>query len=252
MQEVKYHAVRDQVRDLIEQLEVGDALPAERVLAGDLGVSRMTLRRAIDDLVRSGLLVRRQGAGTFVSAPAVARPLAGLSFSEDMRQRGLEPSSRVVAVEEVHAGPQLSRRLEVSPSDRVLRVVRERSADGVPMALETLHVPTRVVTDFDPSELSQRSYYALLAGRGIRLDSASQTIEPTVTDDEESALLGVPLHSPAFLFERTSRDVEDRVVEFVRSVYRGDRYKLSVQLDLSAAVHGVPPAAAHATTGVVS
>jgi GntR family transcriptional regulator len=235
--EVKYHAVRDRIRDLIEGMDVGDALPAERALAGELGVSRMTLRRAIDELVRDGLVVRRQGAGTFVAAPKIAQPLAGTSFSEDMRRRGLTPSSRTVSIETIHAGPQLSRRLEVSPSARILRIVRRRSADGAPMALETLHVPVSVVPDLSPDDLTDASFYELLADRGIRLDRAVQTIEPTVTDDEESELLGVPLHSPAFLFERTSRDTSGTVVEFVRSVYRGDRYKLTAELQV-----GVPAA----------
>lgn len=241
--EVKYHAVRDRIRDLVEDLTVGDALPAERTLAGDLGVSRMTLRRAIDELVRDGLVIRRQGAGTFVAAPKIAQPLAGTSFSEDMRRRGLVPSSRTLGVEEIHAGPQLARRLEVSPADRVLQIVRQRSADAAPMALETLHVPLLVLPDLTPDDLTDASFYELLAARGIRLDRAVQTIEPTVTDDEESDLLGVPLHSPAFLFERTSRDTGDRVVEFVRSVYRGDRYKLTAELQVGP-VDG-PPSDGH-------
>jgi GntR family transcriptional regulator len=230
--EVKYHAVRDRVRDLLEDLAVGDALPAERTLATELGVSRMTLRRAIDELVLDGLVVRRQGAGTFVAAPKVARPLAATSFSEDMRRRGLVPSSATLSVETIHAGAQLARRLEVSPAERILRIVRQRSADGQPMALETLHVPTTIVPELAPEDLTDGSFYELLASRGIQLDRAVQTIEPTVTDEGESDRLGVPLHSPAFLFERTSRDVDGRVVEFVRSVYRGDRYKLTAELQV--------------------
>jgi GntR family transcriptional regulator len=230
--EVKYHAVRDRVRDLLEDLTVGDALPAERTLATELGVSRMTLRRAIDELVLDGLVVRRQGAGTFVAAPKVARPLAATSFSEDMRRRGLVPSSVTLSVETIHAGAQLARRLEVSPADRILRIVRQRSADGQPMALETLHVPTTIVPELAPADLTGGSFYELLASRGIQLERAVQTIEPTVTDEGESERLEVPLHSPAFLFERTSRDVDGRVVEFVRSVYRGDRYKLTAELQV--------------------
>lgn len=227
---VKYHAVRDRIRDLVEGLAVGDALPPERVLAGQLGVSRMTLRRAIGELVSDGLLDRRQGAGTFVAAPKVARPLAGTSFSEDMRRRGLEPSTRTLSTEEIHAGPQLARRLEVSPAERVLRIVRHRSADDAPMALETLHVPRSLLPDLAAEAVAAGSFYALLDERGIVLDRAIQTIEPTVTDEEESALLQVPLHSPAFLFERTTRAADGRIVEFVRSVYRGDRYKLTAEL----------------------
>jgi GntR family transcriptional regulator len=245
--QVKYHAVRDRIHDLIDGLAVGDALPAERTLATDLGVSRMTLRRAIDELVASGLVERRHGAGTFVAAPKIAQPLAGTSFSEDMRRRGLTPASRTITVEEIHAGPQLGRRLEVSPATPVLRIVRQRSADAAPMAIETLHVPVTVVPDLTPEDLTDASFYELLAARGIQLDRAVQTIEPTVTDDEESELLGIPLHSPAFLFERTSRDADGRIVEFVRSVYRGDRYKLTAELQAAPAI--VPPRGAVSSDG---
>lgn len=227
--EVKYHTVRDRIRDLVEELQVGDALPPERALASELGVSRMTLRRGIDELARDGLLVRRQGAGTFVAEPKITQPLGGTSFSEDMRRRGHEPSSRTISLEEIHAGPQLGRRLEISPGAKVLRIVRQRFADAAPMALETLHVPAVLLGDLGSDELTG-SFYELLGERGIVLARAVQTIEPTVTDEEESRLLGVPLHSPAFLFERTSWSVDATPVEFVRSVYRGDRYKLTVEL----------------------
>lgn len=230
MQETKYHSVRDEIRDLVNGLEVGDALPAERVLAVELGVSRMTLRRAIDDLVREGLVIRRQGAGTFVAEPKVAQSLAATSFSQDMRDRGLVPGSRTLSIEVLHAGPQMSRRLAVSPATRIVRIVRLRLADGAPMAIETLHVPEQVLGPQQATELENGSFYDLLARNGILIDHGTQTIEPTVTDERESEFLEVPLHSPAFLFERSSFDAADRAIEFVRSVYRGDRYKLTAQL----------------------
>lgn len=231
VQQPKYHSIRDEVRDLIAALGVGDALPPERTLAVDFGVSRMTLRRAIDELVREGRVVRRQGAGTFVAAPKIAQSLAVTSFSEDMRRRGLTPGSRTLSIERMLAGPQLGWRLEISPGDSVVRVVRLRLADEVPMAIETLHVPADVVDGLEGEDLSDASFYELLASRfGTVLDHGIQTIEPTVTDESESPLLGVPLHSPAFLFERNSWATDGRCVEFVRSVYRGDRYQLTAEL----------------------
>lgn len=227
----KHRSVYAELRGLIDDLGVGDALPPERALAAQLGVARMTLRRAVDELVRDGRLVRRHGAGTFVAAPKIAASLHVSSFSDDMRRRGHVPHSRTIEFERVFAGPQLGRRLDVSPSAPVLRVVRLRLADEAPMAIETLHVPADLVPGLDGEALTDASFYALLATRyGIHLARGLQEIEPTVTDERESALLGVPLHSPAFLFERTSWDADGRVVEFVRSVYRGDRYRLTAEL----------------------
>jgi GntR family transcriptional regulator len=227
----KYHSIRDEILDLVEELAVGDALPPERVLAPRFGVSRMTLRRAVEELVREGRLERRHGAGTFVAEPKIAQGLAVTSFSEDMRQRGSVPSSRTLAVDEVLAGAQLGRRLEISPGEKVTRISRLRLADDAPMALETLHVPRLVAPDLTGDLLADQSFYELLASRyGVVLANGRQTIEATVTDEVESEILEVPLHSPAFLFERVSRATDGRVVEFVRSVYRGDRYQFALDL----------------------
>ena len=108
------------VLDLIEQLGVGDAIPSERQLCADLGVSRLTVRAALDDLVRDGLLVRRHGSGTFVSEPKIAQELTMTSFTEDMRRRGMVPGSRTldlrVAPAGAHLGPAAPRLARPSPS----------------------------------------------------------------------------------------------------------------------------------------
>jgi GntR family transcriptional regulator len=108
---------------------------------------------------------------------------------------------------------------------------RLRLADGEPMALETLHVPAALVPGLSREALENASFYELLEKEyGVVIESGTQSIEPTVTNEEESELLGVPLHSPAFLFERTSRTAGGETVEFVRSLYRGDRYRLVAEL----------------------
>jgi GntR family transcriptional regulator len=194
-------------------------------------VSRLTLRAALDDLVREGYLVRRHGSGTFVSEPKIAQQLTLTSFSEDMRRRGMVPDSRMIGLENVHAGPQIARALNISPAERVFQIRRLRLADGEPMALETLHVPVSLVPGLTAPQLDHGSWYELLEERyNVVIASGLQTIEPTVTNDEESELLNVPLHSPAFLFERTSHTRDGRTVEFVRSIYRGDRYRLVAEL----------------------
>jgi GntR family transcriptional regulator len=227
----KLDETRDRVMGLVDALGVGRAIPSERRLSQDLGVSRLTVRAALDELVREGLLERRQGSGTFVIQPKIAQQLTLTSFSEDMRRRGMVPGSRTLALTAGPAGARLGRRLHVSPEERIVRITRLRTADGQPMAVETLHVPERLVPGLQQQDLEGGSFYELLDSRyGIRLGSGTQTIEPTVTNEEESDALGVPLHSPAFLFERTSSSEAGQVVEYVQSVYRGDRYQLVVEL----------------------
>jgi len=227
----KQSVTRQQVLDLIEQLGVGNAIPSERQLSADLGVSRLTVRAALDDLAREGYVVRRRGSGTYVQHPKIAQELTMTSFSEDMRRRGMVAGSRTIELREIHAGAAVGRALSVSPDARVTLIRRLRLADGEPMALETLHVPASLVPGLTRDRLENSSFYDLLEhDYGVVISHGTQSIEPTVTNDEESELLGVPLHSPAFLFERTSRTDEGETVEFVRSLYRGDRYRLVAEL----------------------
>ncbi|WP_051323964.1 GntR family transcriptional regulator [Candidatus Solirubrobacter pratensis] len=227
----KQALVRDQVLTMLDELTVGDALPSERRLSTELQVSRPTLRAVLDELVREGLLLRRHGSGTYVAEPKIALPLTMTSFSEDMSRRGMVPSSRVVAFEVTTAGAKLGQRLQLSPVEEVWVITRLRLADDETMAIEWLHAPRRFLPDLKREDLAQQSFYELLNERqGIVIAKGVQTIEPTVTSQEEADLLGVPVHSPAFLFERTTEGEGGEVVEFVRSVYRGDRYRLVTEL----------------------
>lgn len=226
--------VREQLLDLVEELPVGAALPGERVLAPRFGVSRMTLRSAIDELARRGMLARRPGNGTVVAGhrDVAVPPLRMVSFAQDMRSRGLAPSSRTLSLQTAPAGPRIARRLAVSPETPVHTALRLRLADDVPMALETLHVPASLLPRLDPRELEETGLYALLAGAGVAPAGGTQSVEPTVLESEEARLLEVPLHAPAFLFERSAHDTAGRPVEFVRSLFRGDRYSLVAELVL--------------------
>ncbi len=223
--------VRDELLTLLDGLEVGDAIPPERRLAVTLGVSRPTLRAAIDELVREGLLHRRHGSGTYVAEPKIALPLTMTSFTEDMARRGMRASSHVLSFESMTAGAKLGRHLRISPIDEVWAVRRLRLADDVTMAIEFLHVPRRLLPELRRDDLIEHSFYRLLEDRhGIRIASGIQTIEPTLVNEEEAEMLAVPVHSPAFLFERTTESERGDVIEYVRSLYRGDRYRLVTEL----------------------
>ena len=229
----KQRETRESVLELIESIAVGAAIPSERQLGVDLGVSRLTVRAALDELVREGYLVRRRGAGTFVAEPKVAKGMDVSSFSDDMRARGLTPASRTLDLDVAPAGARMGRLLHVSPSEPVVSVKRLRLADGEPMAIELLHARASLVPGLTAADLEQHSFYDLLADRyDISIVGGTQTVEPTVTNQEESETLGVPLHSPALLFERVTRAASGDVVEFTSSTYRGDRYRLVTELGL--------------------
>ena len=227
----KQRETRERVLELIESLGVGDAIPSERQLGLDLKVSRLTVRAALDELVREGYLVRRRGAGTFVAEPKVAKGIDITSFSDDMRARGLTPGSRTIELRAIPAGARLGRILHVSPSEAVVAVKRLRLADGDPMAIELLHVRSSLVPGLTAGDLEVNGFYDLLASRyDVEIVGGTQTVEPTVTNEEESETLGVPLHSPALLFERVTRTAEGVIVEYTSSTYRGDRYRLVTEI----------------------
>jgi GntR family transcriptional regulator len=185
--------------------------------------------------VREGYLVRRRGAGTFVAEPKVAKGIDITSFSDDMRARGLTPASRTIDLRTIPAGARLGRILHVSPSEPVVAVKRLRLADGDPMAIELLHVRSSLVPGLTAVDLEENSFYDLLASRWeLTIVGGTQTVEPTVTNDEESDVLGVPLHSPALLFERVTRAATGDVVEYTSSTYRGDRYRLVTEIGIGA------------------
>src|SRR6478672_621334 len=129
----KQSQTKGQVLDLIERLTVGEPIPSERQLSADLGVSRLTVRAALDELVREGYLVRRRGSGTFVSKPKIAQELTMTSFTDDIRRRGMSPGSRTLELNVVAAGARLGRLLHVSPSEPVVVAKRLRLADDEPM-----------------------------------------------------------------------------------------------------------------------
>lgn len=227
----KRSQVRERLESLIGAMLPGEPIPAERELARDLGVARMTLRRAVDELVLERRLVRRHGSGTFVAPSRVAKPLSATSFSADMRARGLRPGSRTVSWRRQPAGLAYAALLEIPANATILNVRRLRLADDIPMALEDLYVPQDLVPGLTGDELEGGSFYQVLAERyGVTIRSGEQVIEPCLVEETEAALLEVPAGEPAFGFERTSRTSDGRVAEFVRSVYRGDRYRIVAQI----------------------
>ncbi len=142
------------------------------------------------------------------------------------------PASRTLDLRIAPAGAHLGRLLHVSPSEPVVIIDRLRFADRETMAIETLHVRESLVPGLSAADLERQSFYELLLERyGIDVVGGMQTIEPTVTNETESDALGVPLHSPAFVFERTTRSSSGEIVEYVRSIYRGDRYRLVTELN---------------------
>ncbi|GAA1563822.1 GntR family transcriptional regulator [Kribbella sancticallisti] len=224
---------RDRLLRLIEIRNPGEALPSERSLSESLGVSRPTLRAALDDLARDGLVVREHGRGTFTSSRKIHQELAPTAEGDFQvpPAEGTPWQSKLISFEVEPAGARLGQRLEISPGDQLVSVVRLRLVDGAPMCIERIRIPAAYVPGITGRDFEIGSMYGLLRSRyQVVAKDAVQTTEPTVTDAQEAALLGVPLHSPALLFERTTRNADRAVIEYTRSIYRGDRYRITTRL----------------------
>lgn len=228
--EITRHEVRARLRELIATSNAGDRLPGERELSVRWKAARMTVRKATDALIDEGLVVRRHGSGTYVLAPPVVRFLGMTSFSQDMRDRGLVPGSRLLAFESGMVDEVIARRLHVPESEPVLRFTRLRSGSGEPMAIETVWIRSGLVPGLEPADL-EGSLYELLASRyGLVPGSADVTIEPRLPDDETRALLELPPQQATLFMRMTDADSRGEVMMIADCIYRGDRYQLSAHV----------------------
>ncbi len=221
--------VRAILEGLLASLPPGSELPSERELAERFGVARMTVRSEIDRLTAEGLTYRLQGRGTFVAQPRVAQALELSSFTEDMRSRGMVPSSTVLAQEEVEAGDLVAARLELAPGNPVLRLDRVRVADDVAMAVEQAYLPIGPFEGIVDADFTEASLFELLSERwGVRLLNADQRAAAVVIEGEDAALLGVVAGQPGLRFETVTRDDAGTPVFYAVSLYRGDRYEIDL------------------------
>jgi GntR family transcriptional regulator len=227
-----YQQLQRALRDAIENRIIGpdDALPPERDLAEMLNVSRITVRKAIDELVEDGLLIRKQGSGTFVSN-RVEKNFAKLtSFSEDMRARGREPRSVWMNRAVGTVTPEESLTLRSSPGTPVFRFHRIRYADDAPMAIEYATVIATCLPSLDSVE---SSLYEALERTGNRPVRALQRLRAVLLTAEQAKLLKAQESDAGLLVARVGYLKDGRAVEYSQSYYRGDIYDFVAELSAS-------------------
>lgn len=208
-------------------LRDGEPLPPERMLAEILDVSRTTVRRALDELVRRGLVTTRHGSGNFV-ASRFEQPLARLSsFTEDMAARGRESSFRWLERGRGRPSPEETVALNLGPGDDVSRFVRLRFADGEPMCIERASIPARYLPDPDRVE---SSLYAALRALGVEPVRALQHLRAAAAGPADAALLAILAGHPVMATVRHGFLADDRPVELTRSLYRADRYDFVAEM----------------------
>lgn len=227
-----YFQIEAELRERLQHLAVDSPFPSDRELAEEFNVSRMTIRQAVSTLVREGLLRRQIGRGTLVADSTVGKSMNTLSsFSEDMRQRGMRPSSQILRCEIRRAAPETIDALQLPPNSQVVSLRRLRLANNIPVAIETVHLSALHFADLLSQDLATNSLYEVLQRRyGVRLTVARGTLHAEPASGEEAQLLGTSEKAPLLVARRVAFNDRNEPIEEGESKYRGDRYYVPIEL----------------------
>jgi len=213
-------------------LSEGDLLASEEELARVYQVSRMTARQALQGLKARGYALSQKGRGTFVTRPKLEKNIMHLrGFTEDMKQRGMVPSSQLLEQTVVKASEEIAESLKIEPETAVMKLRRLRLADGTPMALEASHIPLRPFPGLERINFAKQSlYYILRENYCVRVAWADETIEALPATREESELLTIPRRASVLSISRVIITTEQIPIEIACSRYRGDRYRALIRV----------------------
>lgn len=231
----RYVQLRRRLSEGVEQgfLKAGSSLPPEREIATITDLSRVTVRKAIQALAKDGIIVQKQGSGSFVASgtPQIEQSLSRLtSFTEDMSRRGMVSSSVWLERGVFMPSPDEVLALALTPHASVSRIARLRIADDKPLAIERASLSTEMLPN---PLLVETSLYDVLEQADLRPVRALQKISAINLEEENAALLGVAVGMAGLRIERTSYLSDGRVIEFTQSIYRGDAYNFVAELRLA-------------------
>ncbi len=226
-----YYQLAEQFSEQIRagELQPGQQIPSERELSERHGISRMTVRQAIVYLVREGSLVTYHGLGTFVAEPKLTNQASHLlGFTETIMRRGGTVTSQVLEQVVIQAPFRIVAGLNLRADDRVVKIMRLRLSEGIPLLLETSYLPYMLCPGLEEVELASHSLYAVLSERyGMLLEHAAQTLEATIANSFEANLFGVESGAPMVLLEGVATGRENMPIEYFKAIYRADRFKFA-------------------------
>ncbi len=227
-----YHQIREIIRTEIERgnLKPNQQIPTEQELVEKYNASRITIRRAVNDLVKEGLLIKKQGKGTFVSMPKIKRELISVnSFSHRMLEAGLTPSSRVLSINLINPTPTIQKRLEIEQSDKVIDIVRLRLADDEPVMIEKTFLSYKEFPLVMEADIGIGSLYKFLKEKYNVIPAKSKrSLEIVLSNKYEADLLNTRVGQPLFLLSAIVKSQDDKPIEYVKTLIRGDRFKFEI------------------------
>lgn len=226
-----YVQIRESLRERIKESEygVGTLLPSEESLAEEYGVSRMTLRHALDDLVKQGLILRKHGVGTIVSSSKVMRDYSRLtSFFGDARKRGLKPNSKVDLLETIPAADQVASDLMIEPGEEIYHILRRRLLEDEVIALHELFIPADLCPWISEVDLETGSLYDLYDQHDLSIEWGKQIVEARCAEETAAEELQIAVGSPVLYSKRISFTKNNLPVERVIAVSPGKRFSLNL------------------------
>jgi GntR family transcriptional regulator len=233
-----YYQIQRALMEKIQSglLSEGDPLASEEELSRTYQVSRMTARQALHGLKANGYAFSEKGRGTFVTRPKLEKNIMHLQgFTEDMRQRGLRATSKVLEQSVITGNEDLREKLKLTAADQVMRLRRLRLADGIPMAIEESNVPLRQFPGLERVDFARNSLYGTLRERyGVRIGYADEIIEALPATREEAEILTIPNRASILCISRIILTAQEIPIESACSRYRGDRYRASIRVPLTA------------------
>ncbi len=242
-----YLQVREKLREELSHMEPGQAIPTERELESRFGVSRMTIREAVDDLVVEGLLVRQQGRGTFVQKPKLTHELSTItSWTEQLEALGYTPRTSQLWIEEIEAPERAAFALHLAKAERVFKIRRVRLASQEPITLMVNYLPSRLVPGLPEKMARHESLYEVLEKEyGLAPTSAVDTVECRSSTHEEAQQLKIEPWAPVICVTRIGYLEGGRPLELAQAVSRADRYQYRVTLQGRARAKSATPSDIH-------
>lgn len=227
-----YYQVKEILQKSIEKgkFKPGDRLPSEQILCSRFGVSRITVRKALDLLVREGFIFRERGRGTFVTVPPLKQPAQIISFTEELKRLGLKPSTKVLKTEIFSEKKKIALCLSLNIEEEIVLIKRLRLANGEPIGIESSYLPHKLFPNILSEDLSSSLTKITQKRYHLFLRRATQKVKAIPVSKKEASLLRIKPGAPVLYLERTSFLEGNRPAEYLEAIYRSDKYELTMEL----------------------
>ncbi len=228
----KHVVLREKLQAKFARLKPHSQIPSARDLAATYDVSIMTIRQSLAALQADGLIYTIPGSGTYVAGEKLSKKLVFVSFSEEIKEKGMKPSSQILKAEKVQVNDKkLADILQISVGDQAYRIKRVRLADGTPLSIEDTHIPYENAPGLLDHNLKGSLYEIFKEVYERPVIKADSTISPFLLDKDQAAALKAPVNTPSLMFTLTAFDMRGRTMEHCTSVKRGDKYDFRFSIE---------------------